>query len=70
MAFFFKGLARGSIGYRFPVKNSAISRYLLKTSDFPDSEFSASSSRRVFFSRLKALFKAVAIEQLLKMIVS
>ena len=39
------------------------------TFDFPDPECSSLSSRRAFCSRLKALFKTVTMDQLLKKIV-
>ena len=62
------GAYQGVLDPTFPWKNLPYSEILWKTFDLPDPEFSSSSSRRVFCSRLKALFRTVSIEQLLKKI--
>ena len=44
------GPPRGGIGSRFPVRKSAISRKPLEFFDFPDPEFTSSSSCQVFWT--------------------
>ena len=59
-------------GYRIPIsceKFCHSPNFPWKIFDFPGPEFSFSSSRWIFCSQMKALWKTVTIEQLLKKIV-